>query len=169
MSSVQWIPGGDIGTWLTLRKMRQLVRSGVRDTLTVETAHSIVKSCPSRDVRCEAQAIRAFLARSFRFVRDPARQETLRSPRHLLEQLGRDGVVSGDCDDAAILGAGLAAAIGFIPSAVVTGFRHPGASFQHVYAVLPLEPYAPGYVDLDVTRPDGPVPQVTRALSWKLV
>lgn len=87
----------------------------------------------------------------------------------MIEQLARDGVVSGDCDDATILGAAIAASVGFIPSAMVTGFRRPGASFQHVYAVLPLEPYAAGYIDLDVTRPNGPVPAVTRIQGWKLV
>lgn len=167
--SVQWIPGGDIATWLTLRAMRRLVRAGVSDLLTLETAQAIVRLCPPRDVRCEAEALRGWLARNFRFTRDPALVETLRPPRRLLEQIQRDGVASGDCDDAATLGAALAACIGFVPWAVVTGFRRPGAAFQHVFTVLPLEPYAEGWVDLDITKPQQPVAPVSRRMMWKLL
>lgn len=169
MTRVSWIPGGDLATWMTLRAMRRLVCEGVADVLTVETAHTIIRACPPRDVRCNALSIRAWLARNFKFVPDPVMQETLRPSRRLLEQFARDGVVSGDCDDAAVLGAALAASVGFIPWAVVAGFRRPGAHFQHVYTVLPMEPYSPGWIDLDVTRPLGVVAPVTRSMGWKLV
>lgn len=166
---VSWIPGGDLGTWATLRAMRALVRAGIADRLTVETAQRIVSSCPPRDVVCEALTIRAFLTSNFRFVRDPAQQETLHPARILLEQLARDGVASGDCDDAAILGATLAAAIGFTPYAVVTGYRVPGASFRHVIATVPLDASGSRWVDFDVTRPVGAPPRSpSRWMSWKL-
>lgn len=148
--------------------MRRLVRQGVADRLTVESAQAIVRACPQRDARCEALKLRAWLARYFRFVRDPARQETLRPARLLLEQQKRDGVASGDCDDAAVLGASLAASIGFQPFAMVTG-RRPGAPYQHVYSVLPLAPYSSGFVDLDVTRPANmPAPNGARMMGWLL-
>lgn len=166
---IRWIPGGDAGVWLTLAAMRGLVRAGVADALTIETAQRIVSACPPRDVRCEAATLRAWLAQHFRFVRDPETQETLRSPRRDLDQLARDGVVSGDCDDAAVLGATLGAAIGFRPYAVVTGFKYPGADFRHVFTTLPVDPRLTEWVDLDVTRPDGFVPPpVSRALGWQL-
>jgi transglutaminase-like putative cysteine protease len=168
LTSVQWIPGGDAGVWLTLRKMRALVRAAVRDPLTIETAQRIVSASPPRDARAEVTALRAWLAAHFRFVADPISQETLRSPQRALAQYQRDGVVSGDCDDAAVLGAALAAAIGLRPYAVVTGFRRPGAPFKHVYTVVPVDAWLTEWVDLDVTRPAGMTPPVvTRSLGWQ--
>lgn len=164
-----WIPGGDFSTWLTLWTMRRLVRQSAADRLTVETAHSIVSSCSPRDRRCELDTLRSWLAGRFRFVRDPAEQETLRPPRALLEQLARDGVVSGDCDDAAILAGALTYALGYRPQAVVTGFRHAGAAFQHVYTVVPVDDDGTEWVDFDVSRPaDRPPVTPTRSNSWQL-
>lgn len=162
------MPGGDMGVWMALRNIRRYVRDAVADRLVIETAQSIVKGCAQRDDRCEALTLRKWLAKNFRFVRDPVRQETLRSPRAHLEQLKRDGVVSGDCDDAAVLGASLAAALGFEPYAVVTGYRRAGAPFQHIITMLPLDDNSTEWLDLDVTRPAGQAPAVTRSMSWKL-
>lgn len=168
--SAHWYAGGDLGIVLsTLPTIRRLVKEAVSDPLTVLTARGIVGQCPPRDLRCEAQAIRAFLAGHFRFVRDPAQQETLTPPRLMLEQLSRDGVVSGDCDEAATLGAALAAAVGFRPFAMVAGFRRRGAAWQHIFTTLPLDARMQTWVDLDVTRPrDQPRPRTTRYQAFKL-
>lgn len=148
--------------------MRGLVRAGVADPLTLETAQRIVRTCPPRNAKCEAQTLRSWLAAHFRFVADPISQETLRSPRRDLEQLARDGVISGDCDDATVIAAALAAAIGLRPYAVVTAFRRPGAPFRHVYAVVPVDGTLTEWVDFDVTRPAGiEPPYVSRSLGWQ--
>lgn len=87
----------------------------------------------------------------------------------MLRQWQRDGVVSGDCDDAAVLAGALTNAIGFQPQAVVAGFRRPGAAYQHVYTVVPLDPFGSEWIDFDVTRPADLPPQTpTRTMNWQL-
>lgn len=88
----------------------------------------------------------------------------------MLVDIQRNGRTSGDCDEAALLGATLAAAIGFRPQAVVIGFAPtPGAAFRHIYTELPLDPFDQQWLDLNVTRPaDLPPVPVTRVMRFKL-
>lgn len=94
-------------------------------------------------------AIRRWLVQRWRFVRDPPGVELLKSPRVLLREWAAGGYMSGDCDDAAIMGAAVALAAGFPVRFVVLGFRERGP-FAHVYA----EAWdGRRWSDFDITRP----------------
>lgn len=85
----------------------------------------------------------------FRFVPDPPGVELLKSPHVMLNEWRLDGTASGDCDDAAILSASLALAMGLPVRWVLLRFA-PSGAYRHVYA----EAWdGRGWVDFDVTKP----------------
>lgn len=148
---------GDYGAAQTLTRMAELVNRSLRVPLVVETANGIAATVPPRDYVAIAQAIRAWLQRHFRFVRDPLGVELLRDPEYQLRQWMTQGFITGDCDDAALLGAALGKAVGIGARFVAVGFQDNGP-LLHVFTVL--TGYRDGGigslgagVDLDVTRP----------------
>lgn len=144
-----WIPGGDAGAFATLAMMRSLVRKAQADPLTRDVATSIIRYESPRDGGGHARALRAWLASHLQFTRDPRGLELLQEPRAMLQVIAERYAVQGDCDDAAILGAALATAIGLPSRFRVMAFGTPTAPYQHVVAdVLTPE----GWLDLDVTR-----------------
>lgn len=152
------IGGGDYGAQQTLQKMRQLVNASLMVPRVVEHATAAVAVVPSRDYRAMANEIRAWLSRNFKFVPDPVGVELLRDPEYQLTTFDNTGRILGDCDDAAILGAALAKAVGIRASFVAVGFT-PGGPLRHVFAIL-TGPAAGGIrwgtpISLDVTRPPG--------------
>lgn len=157
------VPHGDNGTRATLKAMRAVVRAALARPLVIETAHRIARGLPARDMRARALAVRSWLAAHFHFERDPSGVELLRTPEYQLRQLARDGVITGDCDDAAILGAALYAALGGRAALRAVSFR-PRSPFTHVYAILtPQSKHAS--VSLDVTKPRGVNPAVHRSAT----
>jgi len=150
---------GDYGSVQTLDRMRELVNRSLSVPLVVETANGIAASYAPRDYVSIARGIRAWLAQHFRFVRDPVGVELLRDPEYQLRQWMTHGYITGDCDDAAILGAALAKAVGIGARFVAVGFKQ-GGPLVHVFTVLTgradggMGSLGKG-VELDVTRPRG--------------
>lgn len=148
---------GDYGAQQTLDRMASLVNRSLTIPLVVETANGIAALVPPRDYVAIAKAIRSWLQRHFRFVRDPLGVELLRDPQYQLRQWMTQGFITGDCDDAAVLGAALGKSVGIGARFVAIGFRD-GGPLVHVYAVLTgkadggIGSLGRG-VDLDVTRP----------------
>lgn len=156
----QQILTGNIGTAQTVAKMRQLVNKSLTDPIVVQTARDIAVQFYPRDRDSQAQAIRDFLKEHFQFVNDPRGVELLVPPRPMLETINKRYVVTGDCDEAAILGAALGKAIGLQARFVLLGFQGSAGAYAHVYTILRG---ASGWVSLDVTRPlRGPFPPVMR-------
>lgn len=156
----QYIGFGDYGTGQTVGKMRQLVNSSLTDAVVVQTARNLAASTFARDIEGQILAVREFLKEHFQFVRDPRGVELLVPPRSMLDTIKRRGVVTGDCDEAAILGAALGKAMGLRACFVLLGFAGPQGPLTHVYASLRG---AGRWVSLDVTKPArGPFPPVTR-------
>jgi transglutaminase-like putative cysteine protease len=143
------IPGGDAGTRATLQKMRALVNRSLTDPLIVESARRLVQGLPVRDYDLYAAQVRGYLQEHLQFVPDPRGVEMLSTPRYLLTQIARGYVVQGDCDDAAILGAALAKAVGLRTKFRVLAFYRPDAPFSHVFALVQGRS---GWLDLDTTR-----------------
>ena len=84
----------------------------------------------------------------------------------MLAQFARDGWIAGDCDEVAILGAALGKSIGIPATFTALAFDSPEDSpdrLAHVFATL-LPGDGDG-VSLDVTKPSGPPPPVTRAVT----
>lgn len=143
--------------------MRRVVRGSLTDPLVIETARRIVAVLPPRDHDAHALAVRAFLAEHLQFVRDPHGVEMLSTPHYLLTEIARRYMVQGDCDDAAILGAALAKAIGLRARLVAVGFYNRSAPLSHVYTVV----QGRRWHSLDTTRPARLLvePPVARTLS----
>jgi len=114
------------------------------------------------------EAIRAWVARHFRFMRDPADRELLHSPDAQMRQLAANGYIVGDCDDAAILAAAIGLACGCRTRLVAVGFLDKRAPFSHVWAeVSPPTGLGGEWVECDVTRSFQSVP--THLISRVLV
>lgn len=156
-ATVEWLGYGDYGAGQTLTRMTDLANRALRVPLVVETANGIAATVPPRDYLATAQAIRAWLQRHFRFVRDPLGVELIRTPEYQLRQWMTAGFITGDCDDVAVLGAALGKAVGIGARFVAVGFQ-PRGPLVHVFTILTgrrdggIGSLGPG-VDLDVTRP----------------
>ncbi len=156
---------GDRGTMDTLALMAQLVNRGVDSPLVISSARQLAASAGDRDPFRQALAVRQFLARVWRFVDDPPDRELLRDPDAMMHEYFELGAIMGDCDEAAVLGAALGKAIGMEATFTVLSFPVEGGGdqFGHVFTSL-LTPDGKT-LELDVTRPAGPVPQAIRTLS----
>lgn len=155
------IGSGDAGTRAILNAMLGLIRSGARDQRVRNAALQIVEGISGRDSAAQIRAIRSWLETHFVFRRDPAGAEGLWTPVRLLAQLPAQGVIYGDCDDAAILGASLARSVGCATRLVTVSFQ-AGAPMAHVWAEA-ADPAGHHWQELDVTRPaQGPFPAVVR-------
>lgn len=148
------ISGGDFGSLTTLERMRSLSNMAIKMPIVVETAHSIVAGIPPRDYYGMAVAIRNWLASVFHFIPDPVGVELLRAPDYQLRQYQTQMRITGDCDDAAVLGAALGKAVGIPAQFVAIGFK-PSGPLSHVYAQLTPLAKVPTVVSLDVTKPYG--------------
>lgn len=156
------LPYGDMGSMTTLHHMRNLVEISLRNPRVVETAHWIIRYCEPRDYIAQAIAIRDWLGSSFRFVADPVGVELTRTPDYMIRQYVTQSYITGDCDDAAVLGCALAKCVGIPCKFVAIGFRKFG-NFAHVYGVLcPRTGNVQRGISIDVTRPVGSVAQVRR-------
>lgn len=89
------------------------------------------------------------MVRRFQFVPDPRGVELLKSPHVMLNEYRLGGYATGDCDDAAILSASIALAMGLRVRWVLLGFT-PTGPYRHVFAEARE---AGRWVDFDVTRP----------------
>lgn len=148
---MQSIFGGDTGAIQTLSKMRAVVNAGLRDPLVIETARQIVEDsgASGRDELGKVYAIRDWMENHLSFIPDPLGVELLSTPRYLIERIQKTGMVSGDCDDTAILAAALGKAVGLRAKFRALGFRKPGAPFRHVVTYLLA---AGQWANLDTTR-----------------
>lgn len=149
--TLQTIFGGDLGAIQTLTKMKSLVNDALRDPLVVEQARQIVEDfgASGRDEIGKALAIHDWMENHLTFIPDPVGVELLATPHYLIQRIQRTGMVSGDCDDTAILSAALGKAVGLKAKFRAMGFRKPGAAFRHVVTYLLA---AGRWVNLDTTR-----------------
>lgn len=162
---------GEAGSQDTLQDMAALIRQADGDPLTAAVARRIMP-LPQQDRDAVARALRQYLAASWQFVmddvlallydvRDPEDDvEVLHTPHELAQQLLSDGFARGDCDDAAVIGAALARALGFPVRLVALGFAGEMGPLTHVYADVWT---GRRWADLDVTKPNqGALPAVSR-------
>lgn len=143
-----WIPPGDAGARAMVDLMAKEAHKALRIPLTIRAAENIFPSGASAPH--QIQALRDWLASRVSFMPDPYGVELLRTPEYMLEQIRREGVVRGDCDDVATLAAALGLAGGFPARFVLYAFGH-ALPFSHVFCEL--HTLCRGWLELDVTRP----------------
>lgn len=147
----QAIFGGDLGSLQTLQRMKRIVNESLSDPLVIETARGIVEHAGilGRDEAGKYMAIREWMADHLAFMPDPVGVELLSTPHYMLARIRAAEFVSGDCDDAAILGAALGKAVGLRAKFRALGFSSRSRPFQHVYTLLLVRGR---WANLDTTR-----------------
>lgn len=163
------IPFGDDGALRTVDIMRQLIHDSTANPTVVAFARQLAYQPTPRAMPqlAVARAIANWLKVSWRYVDDPVNRELLQTAERMLLQYDDFGYVSGDCDEAAILGASLGASVGIPSILTLVGFDDGmGGYYSHVFATL-LPTGAPR-VTLDVTKPlpGTPVPRVVQAADF---
>lgn len=147
------VPDSWQGIRIQIARMLALVRRDVVDPVVLEVARAVVLPCRSKDRTCEVATIFDTVAGNMRFVDDPRGREVIQSPKRMARRLAKGlvakmrgtipadaFVMSGDCDEHAVLTAALAGAIG-LP--VAFGFGGSGGrariegrtvpTFHHVW------------------------------------
>lgn len=152
---------GDAQARDTLALMVGEVQRGLGDDLTRTLARRILYTSDLSDRVAVAATLRCFLADHYRFVPDARGPwvDLIRTPHAQANAILNAGEAAGDCDDLAVLGATLGRLAGLAARFVAVGFQGPDGPLSHVWAEVatPL-----GWLDLDVTRPQGNLPPVTR-------
>ncbi len=157
--------GSDAQTTQTLHTMRSVVRRSVIDQpIVVETATRIARHVSGRDQAALAAAIDSWCSSHVEFLPDPAiNGDFLRTPAYVLAEIERHGFARIDCDDAAMLVAALAIALGLSCRFVVFAYLDPRAPFSHVATEVDTQR---GPMLLNVTEPlSGPAPSRAASLE----
>lgn len=166
------IPNGDDGAVETMRVMARLVHHDAVHPLVRAVASDIVTPYMQRDPVGACEAIRRWCASNIRFTRDPSDRELLHSPEAQLRQYEQTKIILGDCDDAAILAAGLAVAVGCRARFVAVAFLDSRNPFAHVWAeIAPPTGTGAEWIECDVTRSfqSIPVQSISRVLVFPVV
>lgn len=142
------LPPGDEGVYETLAAMEAVAR----DAAQRSTCRAIAGVGYELTMRSWTPVrLWTWLRDHVQFERDPARLEWLQHPERFgVRALNAKymGKAKGDCDDRALLGAGIALALGWPVSWKVIG-AHAGGPFQHVYFVVHGERDDDGYFAVD--------------------
>jgi len=119
------------GTPATVREMYRVAfgEGGEKSLVLRRWAEEVVKDVRPRDYWSEVLAVYyAVCGPQFRYTRDPTRQELLKAPIVMLQEIAARGVAMGDCDDLATFLIAAVSVIGGQARIVTVGFRGPGAS-----------------------------------------
>lgn len=116
--------------------MRYLANASQRDPRVVMTARLIVGCAPERDTRRQLDMLHDFVRDAWYFTEDPVDNEAVQSPAESLEMLPTYGRMYGDCDDAAVLCAGLGKCVGFPARYTVLAWGDPSEPYSHVVTEL---------------------------------
>lgn len=165
---IRAVPDGEAGTRETLRVMAGWAARDARVPLVRETA---LRASRGLSGVLGVEAVREWVAAHTRFVPDPVSMEWVQSPEAQARLVARDGLVAGDCDDAATFAAGLGRALGWGARLVAVGFLDNPNPYSHVWCELQaVSPTGTGgtWVECDVTRPfqDVPVERIARVLVY---
>jgi hypothetical protein len=143
----------------TLETMRKRVHSELPIPIVWETARAIIANVTPRDEVAQAEAIRQWCSKNWRFVNDPMWHQLLTTPTYCLKKIREQGYVQGNCADAAMLSAALCLAIhiGCKFAAVSFGQQKPPhhAPYSHVMTIAYPRTRigSTAAVEMDFTRP----------------
>ena len=160
---------GDAGVLQTLAVMQSLVDQAMDSPIVIQTARGLAASDGAQAQAVTALRIRAWMARFWHYVDDPVTREHLEDATYMLNQFQQNRYFSGDCDEAAILAATLGKAVGLDATFTVLAFDMgdgtpaQSARYSHVYTTLLTS--AGQAINIDITRPSGPVASVVRSLE----
>jgi hypothetical protein len=135
------LPGGVLGVWATVRKMRALVNEAKVSPFLLQTATQAIFLTPEHMEIAELSALFNLVQLSIRYQRDVSGVETLSDPVTTLQRK------VGDCDDQSMLLAALFESVGYATRFVIAGYH--GTEYEHVYLQV-LTDF--GWTDCDPTE-----------------
>ena len=147
--AIMEIAPGEAGIFQSLEAMRLGVRKELSDPLVRDTAGRLVAGCGPADDACRAAAVFSFVRQKMDYVPDPVDVEAVGLASYHLQQIAETGMTYGDCDDAAVLVATLAMAVGIPARFAVASFRDD-LELHHVWAEVRLQDT--GWENLDTFR-----------------
>ena len=121
---------GDAGTYQSLSAMRAAIETDRTSPFVRNAAVQAIAGAPERNFLSEVTGILDYVRERVRYTRDPLDVEYVQTPDFMLRAIRRDGTVSGDCDDSAVLFAALAEAVGYETRFSVLG--EAGENYAHV-------------------------------------
>lgn len=160
---------GEAGVWDTARVMAQIIReSATTWTVRQYALQMITGPQDAGSWRRDLTAIKALLAGSTLFVRDPENTELLQHPVWVLDQVSSGERVGLDCDDLTMLSLSLAKSVGYPVRLKLAALPEYGRQLSHVYGEI----WAGGqWIALDGTRPLMPLgwePASTRVAYFNI-
>lgn len=144
-----WIPGGNLGTSATIRRMQALVTHGKRDFRVRKILKDILAGCTSKDYLCYAVAIHDWVQSNVKFVFDPNGVEMIEAPWEILQSQ------VGDCDSICVLCATLYEQAGF-PSRFVTIMADASRPDAYSHVFLEVSVPGKGWLGSDCSMPGKP-------------
>lgn len=119
------LAAGLAGTARTVQEIRRLITEGGANAKVIARARRIVAGVAPIPA-LEIKRLFEWVQRATRFTSDPLNVETLTDAGGQLDEVDRQGVTLGDCDDHVILLGSLLEAIGFETEPVVESYRDDG-------------------------------------------
>jgi len=113
--------GGESGIMQTISFMKTFALGASADPLVREAAEEVIRNVQQRAYGMEARMVESWIRKRLRYTRDGLNVETIKAPRRMLEELKKNGVMIGDCDDASTLAAALLLSLGHRPAFQVLG------------------------------------------------
>lgn len=130
---VETLPKGDAGVDRTVQRMMDLAKSASMDPRFIGFAQSISLGGGRKDSLDVLDSVLKFVRGHWTFRRDPVHMELVKTPDRLLTEFKTRGIMVGDCDDASVLVASLATALGYPARFVVLQRNSRGKFFDHIY------------------------------------
>ena len=115
--------------------MRRIARAESLQPAVRDLAARLVGNCAPLSSVCRASRLFEWVRARMRYVPDPTGTEAIGTPTYHLRNVAAHGSTSGDCDDAAVLLAALARAVGLRARFAVASFL-PSRRLHHIYAEL---------------------------------
>lgn len=150
--------------------MAKLVRDDAVLPIVRAMASEVVAGAARSNPVSVCEAIRAWCAGAVRFVHDPVGLELVHSPEALIRLYAKQGFIAGDCDDAAVLAAGLGRAVGCAARFVAVSFLDSPLVYRHVWAEIAPPTGPVEWIECDVTRQfqEFPSRAIGRVLVWNI-
>ena len=127
------IAEGDQGIDQTVAILERIYRDSIRDPRVIAFAQDLRARSGAANDEAVLASLVLFIRSHLRFTRDPVGLELVKTPDRLLSELETRAVMIGDCDDASVLMATLAGALGYPARFVVVQRDTRSPTFDHIY------------------------------------
>lgn len=147
----------------TVNKMIEMLRNPVQLAYARKFVEDILRYTDySKNKIKDVIRIFNFLKNKVRFLKDIYKVETIKTPKHLIEELKTKGRIVGDCDDLSMLLATFLKVIGYPVRFVITAVGN-SLQYNHIYVEVNIDDK---WYPLDLTLK---LPFITKPYNFKKV